>query len=85
MSNNTLLTAISFGGTLLLVLIGLLNFSVFLRQLRAARDQIDTSLRQLELAQKQPEIQLIQRAIAETSEHVRLLVERPYLRPYFYD
>jgi hypothetical protein len=83
-SKDIVLTAISFGGTLLLVLIGLLNFSVFLRQLRAARDQIDTSLRQLELAQKLPEIQLIQRAIAETSEHVRLLVERPYLRPYFY-
>ncbi|HYF64884.1 MAG TPA: hypothetical protein VD886_18815 [Herpetosiphonaceae bacterium] len=85
MNRDLLLAAISFGGTLLLVMIGLLNFTVFLRQLRAARDQIDMSLRQLDLAQKQPEIQLIQRAIAETNEHVRLLVERPYLRPYFYD
>jgi hypothetical protein len=84
-NRDILLAAISFGGTLLLVMIGLLNFTVFLRQLRAARDQIDMSLRQLDLAQKQPEIQLIQRAIAETNEHVRLLVERPYLRPYFYD
>ena len=85
MNRDILLAAISFGGTLLLVMIGLLNFTVFLRQLRAARDQIDMSLRQLDLAQKQPEIQLIQRAIAETNEPVRLLVERPYLRPYFYD
>lgn len=85
MNRDIVLALLSFGGTLLLVLIGLLNFSVFLRQLRAARDQIDTSLRQLEIAQKQPEIQLIQRAIAETSDHVRLLVERPYLRPYFYE
>ena len=75
----------SFGGTLLLVITGLLNFSVFLRQLRAAREQIETAQRQLENAQKQPEIQLFQRAMTETSDHLRLLVERPYLRPYFYE
>src|SRR4051794_37860423 len=28
---------------------------------------------------------LVQRAMAETSDHLQLLVERPYLRPYFYD
>ena len=72
-------------GTLLLVAVGLLNFSVFRKQLRAAQDQIDTAVRQLEIAQKQPDLHLIHRAIAETSDHIRLLVERPYLRPYFYD
>jgi hypothetical protein len=71
--------------TLLLVVVGLLNFSVFRRQLHLARHQIDTAVQQLEIAQKQPDLFLIQRAIAETSDHVRLLVERPYLRPYFYD
>jgi hypothetical protein len=71
-------------GTLLLVAVGLLNFSVFTKQLNIAKEQIQTGVRQLELAQKQPELQLIQRAITETNEHVRLLVERPYLRPYFY-
>ncbi|MEO5510002.1 MAG: hypothetical protein ABIV28_04225 [Longimicrobiales bacterium] len=71
--------------TLLLVLVGLMNFTVFRKQLVVAREQIDTAMRQLEVAQKQPDLHLIQRAISETSVHVRLLVERPYLRPYFYD
>jgi hypothetical protein len=72
-------------GTLLLVLVGLLNFSIFSKQLTVAREQIATAVRQLDLAQKAPDLQLIQRAIAETSDHVKLLVERPYLRPYFYE
>ncbi|HEX8691044.1 MAG TPA: hypothetical protein VF746_01280 [Longimicrobium sp.] len=76
---------LGFVGTLLLVLVGLLNFSVFWKQLHIAKEQIDTAVRQLEIAQKQPDLHLIQRAITETSDHVRLLVERPYLRPYFYD
>ena len=75
---------LGFVGTLLLVLVGLLNFSVFRKQLRVANEQIETAVRQLEIAQKQPDLHLIQRAITETSDHVRLIVERPYLRPYFY-
>ena len=85
MSPETLISLLSFGGTLLLVVTGLLNFSVFIRQLRAARDQLDTARHQLENARTQPEIQLIQRAMSETSDHLRILVEKPYLRPYFYD
>ncbi|CAN5554772.1 hypothetical protein BH18VER2_BH18VER2_02690 [soil metagenome] len=76
---------LTIGGTLLLVVTGLLNFSVFVRQLRAAREQLDTARRQLESARQQPEIQLVQRAMMETSDHLPLLVERAYLRPYFYD
>ncbi len=76
---------LTFGGTLLLVLTGLLNYSVFVRQLRAAREQLNTARRQLEHVSQQPEIQLVQRAMSETSDHLKLLVERPYLRPYFYD
>jgi hypothetical protein len=75
---------LGFLGTLLLVLVGLMNFTVFRKQLRIAKEQIEHGVRQLEIAQKQPDLHLIQRAITETSEHVRLLVERPYLRPYFY-
>ena len=71
-------------GTLLLVLVGLLNFSVFRKQLRIAKEQIDTAIRQLEIAQKQPDLYLIQRAVTETSNHLQLFVERPKLRPYFY-
>src|ERR1051325_6580926 len=71
--------------TLLLVLTGLLNYSVFVRQLRAARQALETSRRQLENARQQPEIQLVQRAMMETSDHLPLLVQRPYLRPYFYE
>ena len=70
--------------TLLLVLVGLLNFSVFRKQLRIAKEQIDTAVRQLEIAQKQPDLYLIQRAVTETSNHLLLFVERPKLRPYFY-
>jgi hypothetical protein len=84
-STEVLISLLSFGGTLLLVVTGLLNFSVFLRQLRAARDQLETVRRQLESARQQPEIQLVQRAMTETSDHLKILIERPYLRPYFYD
>lgn len=64
---------------------GLLNFSVFVRQLRAAREQLETARRQLESARQQPELELVQRAMDQTSDHLKVLVERPYLRPYFYD
>lgn len=79
-----LIGVLGFAGTLLLVLVGLLNFSVFRKQLRIAKDQIDTAVRQLEIAQKQPDLYLIQRAVTETSNHLLLFVERPKLRPYFY-
>ena len=85
MNPDWLIPILTFSGTLLLVVTGLLNFSVFVRQLRAAREQLDTARRQLESARQQPEIQLVQRAISETSDHLKLLVERPYLRPYFYE
>ncbi|MGA9770763.1 MAG: hypothetical protein WBV94_17105 [Blastocatellia bacterium] len=85
MSTEVLISLLTVGGTLLLVVTGLLNFSVFVRQLRAAREQLETARRQLESARQQPEIQLVQRAMSETSEHLRILVERPYLRPYFYE
>ena len=85
MSSEVLISLLTFGGTLLLVVTGLLNFSVFVRQLRAARDQLETARYQLESARQQPEIQLVQRAMDETSDHLRILLERPYLRPYFYE
>jgi hypothetical protein len=80
-----LIPLLTVGGTLLLVLTGLLNFSVFVRQLRAAREQLETARRQLESARQQPQIQLVQRAMAETSDHLKILIEKPYLRPYFYE
>src|ERR1700741_5112331 len=79
-----LIGVLGFMGTLLLVIVGLLNFSVFRKQLRSAKEQIDTAVRQLEIAQKQPDLYLIQRAVTETSNHLRLFVERPKPRPYFY-
>jgi len=84
MSIEWLIGVLGFLGTLLLVVVGLLNFSVFRKQLRIAKEQIDTAVRQLEIAQKQPDLYLIQRAVTETSNHLRLFVERPKLRPYFY-
>jgi hypothetical protein len=84
MGIETMIGVLGFMGTLLLVLVGLFNFSVFRKQLRIAKEQIDTAVRQLEIAQKQPDLYLIQRAVTETSNHLRLFVERPKLRPYFY-
>ena len=84
MGFETLIGVLGFMGTLLLVLVGLLNFSVFRKQLRIAKEQIDTAVRQLEIAQKQPDLLLIQRAVTQTSDHLRFFVEHPKLRPYFY-
>jgi hypothetical protein len=84
MGFEALIGVLGFVGTLLLVVVGLLNFSVFRKQLRIAKEQIDTAVRQLEIAQKQPDLYLIQRAVTETSNHLLLFVERPKLRPYFY-
>ena len=84
MGIETLIGVLGFFGTVLLVLVGLLNFSVFRKQLRIAKEQIDTAVRQLEIVQKQPDLQLIPRAVTETSNHLRLFVERPALRKYFY-
>ena len=64
MNTELLIPLLTFGVTLLLVVTGLLNFSVFVRQLRAAREQLETARRQLESARQQPEIQLVQRAMA---------------------
>ena len=85
MATDALVGMLSLGGTLLLVAVGLLNYTVFRKQLAVAREQIDAAMRHLALAQRQPDLHLIQRAIDETSDHARLLVERPYLRPYFYE
>ena len=85
MKSEVWVSLLSFGGTLLLVITGLLNFSIFRRQLRYAQEQMETARQHLEYAQKQPEIQLIQRAMTEMSEHLPILIERPYLRPYFYE
>lgn len=79
------LDILTVSASLLLVVTSLLNFSVFLRQLRAGREQVETARRMLETALQGPEIQLVQRAMMETSDHLRILVEKPYLRPYFYD
>jgi hypothetical protein len=82
---DTVMSWLAASGTLLLVVTSLLNFSVFVRQLRSGRAQLETARMLLENARQLPEIQLVQRAMSETSDHLTLLVERPYLRPYFYE
>src|SRR6478736_2607088 len=47
MNTELLIPLLTVGGTLLLVVTGLLNFSVFVRQLRAAREQLETARRDL--------------------------------------
>lgn len=82
---NLSIPVLTIAATLLVVVTGLLNFSVFVRQLRASREQLETARRQLEDARIQPEILLVQRAMSETSDHLKIMIERPYLRPYFYE
>jgi ABC-type protease/lipase transport system fused ATPase/permease subunit len=53
MGIEALIGVLGFIGTLLLVLVGLLNFSVFRKQLRIAKHQIDTAVRQLEIRPRQ--------------------------------
>ena len=72
----TMIPVLAVSGTLLLVVTSLLNFSVFVRQLRAGREQLETTRRLLENARQGPEIQLVQRAMTETSDHLKVLVER---------
>ena len=84
MGIEALIGVLGITATLLLVIVGLLNFSIFRKQLRIAKEQIDTAMRQLEIAQKQPDLYLIPRAVTETSNHLRLFVQHPQLRPYFY-
>jgi hypothetical protein len=85
MSVDSWVPLLTIVASLLLVLTSALNFSVFLRQLRASREQLETARRQLEEARQGPEILLVQRAMSETSDHLRILIDKPYLRPYFYD
>lgn len=51
MSSEVLISLLTFGGTLLLVVTGLLNFSVFVRQLRClkneTKEETETDLRML--------------------------------------
>lgn len=56
MNSEFLLPLLTVGVTLLLVLTGLLNFSVFVRQLRSSRQLLETARWQLENARQQPEI-----------------------------
>ncbi len=70
-----LLSLLAVSGTLLLVVTGLLNFSVFLRQLRSTKEQLETTRRMLENARQQPEIQLVQRAMRATSDEVKAMAE----------
>lgn len=85
MNLDAIIPVLAVSATLLLVVTGLLNYSVFVRQLRSGREQLENARRMLEHARLQPEIQLVQRAMMETSDHLKVLVEKPYLRPYFYE
>ena len=84
MSVNSWVPLLTIVASLLLVVTSALNFSVFLRQLRASREQLETARRQLENARQGPEILLVQRAMSETSDHLKIMIEKSYLRPYFY-
>ena len=74
MNTELLIPLLTVGGTLLLVVTGLLNFSVFVRQLRAARDQLET-------AQHNNYGQAFDSAILKTSASRKMCLSR--VRPEF--
>ena len=82
MKTELLISLLTFGGTLLLVVTGLLNFSVFVRQLRAAREQLETARRQLESARQQPQIQLVQQDL-KRNLNIELAITKNDYTTYF--
>lgn len=72
-------------GTLLMVLVGFVNSRIFAKQLGVAQEQIAMAVSQLEMAQRAPDLQFISRSIHDTSDHLQILLQKPYLRRYFYD
>lgn len=78
MTEAIVVALIGLGGTLVLALVALLNLATNRRLLIRVG-------RQLEIAESQAEMTLIRNAFVEMSEFLQIFVERPHLRPFFYE
>lgn len=78
MSQEVILSLVSLAGSLVLALVAALN-------LFTSRQLLVRVSRQLEIAENQSEMTLIRNAFIEMSEFLQIFVEKPHLRPFFYD
>ncbi|MBS1724244.1 MAG: hypothetical protein JSS66_14975 [Armatimonadetes bacterium] len=78
MSDQIIVSLIGLAGTLLLAFVATLN-------LVTSRQLLIRVSRQLEISENQSEMTLIRNAFVEMSEFLQIFVEKPHLRPYFYD
>lgn len=78
MSDQLLVSFLSVIGTLLLAFVAVLN-------LVTSRQLLVRVSRQLEVAENQAEMNLIRNAFVEMSEFLQIFVEKPHLRPFFYE
>lgn len=77
-SEQILVSVLGVVGTLLLAFVAVLN-------LVTSRQLLVRVSRQLEIAESQSEMNLIQNAFVEMSEFLQIFVDKPHLRPYFYE
>lgn len=78
MSEGLVISIVGLFGSLILALVAVLN-------LMTSRQLLIRVNRQLEIAESQSEMNLIRNAFVEMSEFLQIFVEKPHLRPYFYD
>src|SRR5262249_111257 len=55
------------------------------KMLESAQLQLNNTQQQLEFEKEQREMQLLQRAVSEITDYLKIFVDQPALRPYFYD
>ena len=78
MSEQIWVSLIGLAGTLLLAFVAALN-------LVTSRQLLVRVSRQLEIAESQTEMNLLRNAFVEMSEFLQIFVEKPHLRPFFYE
>lgn len=78
MSEGYVIALIGLGGSLILAIVAILNLQTSRKLLSHVSVQID-------LAEKQAEMKLIRNAFVEMSEFLKIFVDKPHLRPFFFD
>ena len=78
MTTEIAISLAGLAGSLALAFVAALN-------LFTSRQLLVRVSRQLEIAENQSEMTLIRNAFIEMSEFLQIFVEKPHLRPYFYD
>jgi hypothetical protein len=77
-SDSVIVSLVGLAGSVLLAIVALLSLST-------SRQLLQLVSRQLEIAENQAEMKLIRNAFIEMSQFMQIFVDKPHLRPYFYD